>query len=180
MLIGSRLGPYEVLAKLGEGGMGEVYRALDTTLQREVALKVLPESFAADSDRVTRFRREAQVLASLNHPHIAQIYGLEQAGTSTTLVMELVTGETLAAHIGRGALPNAEALAIASQITQALEAAHELHIIHRDPKPANVALRGDGTVKVLDFGLAKTGATGAEMPWTRQPSPAPPPSPWAG
>jgi serine/threonine protein kinase/Tol biopolymer transport system component len=152
---GTRVGGYEVIAKLGEGGMGEVYRARDTALQREVALKVLPESFAADGDRVSRFRREAQVLASLNHPHIAQIYGLDQLESSMTLVMELVTGETLEARLGRGAIPIDEALAIATQITHALEAAHDAGIVHRDLKPANIALRHDGTVKVLDFGLAK-------------------------
>ncbi|HVH56170.1 MAG TPA: serine/threonine-protein kinase, partial [Vicinamibacterales bacterium] len=137
------------------GGMGEVYRARDTKLNRDIALKVLPDSFAADPDRLTRFSREAQVLASLNHPNIAQIYGLEQLGGHAALVMELVRGETLAARLARGALPVEEALTLARQITEALENAHEQHIVHRDLKPANIALRTDGVVKVLDFGLAK-------------------------
>jgi hypothetical protein len=154
-VIGTSVGPYEVVAKLGEGGMGEVYRARDTRLNRNVALKVLPASFSADPGRVARFRREAQVLASLNHPNIAQIHGLEENRDNTTLVMELVTGETLAARIARAPMTVEDAVAIARQITDALEAAHEQHIIHRDLKPANIALRDDGVVKVLDFGLAK-------------------------
>ena len=151
LVIGSRVGSYEVVALLGAGGMGEVYRARDTNLNRDVALKILPESFAADADRVARFKREAQVLASLNHANIAAIYGLEQ----NALVMELVDGDDLSAHIARGALPLSDALAIAHQLVDALEAAHEQGIVHRDLKPANIKLRGDGTVKVLDFGLAK-------------------------
>ena len=152
---GTRLGPYEILSALGAGGMGEVYRARDTKLNRDVALKVLPDSFATDPDRLARFQREAQVLASLNHPNIAHIHGLEDSGGVRALVMELVEGEDLAQRLTRGAIPIDEALPIAKQIAEALEAAHEQGIIHRDLKPANIKLRADGTVKVLDFGLAK-------------------------
>ncbi len=152
---GTRLGPYEVTAQIGVGGMGEVYQATDTKLKRQVAIKVLPESVAADVDRLARFQREAEVLASLNHPHIAQIHGLEDADGVTALVMELVEGPTLADRIAPGAIPVDEALPIAKQIAEALEEAHEHGIIHRDLKPANVKVREDGTVKVLDFGLAK-------------------------
>jgi serine/threonine protein kinase len=127
-VIGTTVGPYEVVAKLGEGGMGQVYRARDTRLNRDVALKVLPASFSADPGRAARFRREAQVLASLNHPNIAQIHGLEEHGDNTTLVMELVTGETLAARIARAPMTVEDAVAIARQITDALEAAHEQHV----------------------------------------------------
>jgi len=148
---GTKLGSYEVLSGLGAGGMGEVYRARDTKLNRDVAIKVLPEAFAADVDRLARFTREAQVLASLNHPNIAAIYGIEE----NALVMELVEGEDLSAHITRGRVPLPDALAIARQIADALEAAHEQGIVHRDLKPANIKVRADGTVKVLDFGLAK-------------------------
>ena len=135
--------------------MGEVYRARDTKLNRDVAIKVLPDSFASDADRLARFTREAQTLASLNHPNIAQIHGLEESGGITALVMELVEGEDLSQRIARGAIPLEEALPIAKQIAEALEAAHEQGIIHRDLKPANIKVRTDGTVKVLDFGLAK-------------------------
>jgi hypothetical protein len=155
---GTRLGVYEVTAQIGVGGMGEVYRARDTKLGRDVALKILPDAFAADPDRLARFQREAHVLASLNHPHIAAIYGLEEGRAGTVpafLVMELVEGEDLAQRIVCGALPLDEALPIARQICEALEAAHEQGIIHRDLKPANIKVRSDGTVKVLDFGLAK-------------------------
>src|SRR5216110_2865028 len=152
---GTRLGPYEILSALGAGGMGEVYRARDTKLNRDVALKVLPDSFARDADRLARFTREAQTLASLNHPNIAHIHGLEESNGVRALVMELVEGEDLSQRIARGAIPVDEALPIAKQITEALEAAHEQGIIHRDLKPANVKMRPDGTVKVLDFGLAK-------------------------
>ena len=152
---GARLGPYEILSALGTGGMGEVYRARDTRLKRDVALKILPESFATDSDRLARFQREAEVLASLNHPNIAAIYGLEQSDGAQALVMELVEGPTLADRIAEGPIPVDEALPIAKQIAEALEAAHEQGIIHRDLKPANIKVRPDGTVKVLDFGLAK-------------------------
>jgi len=152
---GSRLGSYEILSALGVGGMGEVYRARDTKLQRDVAIKVLLPAVANDPDRLARFSREAQVLASLNHPNIAAIYGVEESGGVTALVMELVEGEDLSQRIARGRIAIDEALPIARQIAEALEAAHDLGIIHRDLKPANIKLRSDGTVKVLDFGLAK-------------------------
>jgi eukaryotic-like serine/threonine-protein kinase len=152
---GARLGSYEILSALGAGGMGEVYRAHDTRLDRDVAIKLLPEAFAAEVERLARFQREAKVLASLNHPHIAAIYGLEDAEGVKALVMELVEGEDLAQRLARGAIPLDEALPIARQIAEALEAAHEQGIIHRDLKPANIRVRPDGTVKVLDFGLAK-------------------------
>jgi serine/threonine protein kinase len=175
---GRRLGPYEIGSLLGVGGMGEVYRATDTTLGRQVAIKVLPEAFAHDAERLARFDREAKTLASLNHPNIAQIYGLEGPGGREgplALVMELVEGPTLADMLAadsrlqafgqarspepgarsQRALPLDEALAIARQIAEALEAAHEQGIIHRDLKPANIKVREDGAVKVLDFGLAK-------------------------
>ncbi len=161
-LIGQRLGAYEIVGLLGAGGMGEVYRARDTTLKRDVAIKVLPAEFANDRDRLARFTREAQVLAALNHPNIAQIYGIEESnvpgpGSSVrALVMELVEGDDLSAHIARGPMPVTDALPIARQIADALEAAHELGIVHRDLKPANIKVRADGTVKVLDFGLART------------------------
>src|SRR5688572_22005330 len=152
---GTRLGPYEILSALGAGGMGEVYCARDTKLDRAVAIKILPEAFAADTERIARFQREAKTLASLNHPNIAHIHGLEESSGVRALVMELVEGEDLAQRIARGAIPVAEALSIAKQIADALEAAHEQGIIHRDLKPANIKVRPDGTVKVLDFGLAK-------------------------
>jgi Tol biopolymer transport system component len=152
---GARLGPYEILAAIGAGGMGEVYRARDTKLGRDVALKILPTEFTHDPDRIARFKREAQVLASLNHPHIAAIYGLEEANDSQFLVLELVEGDTLAQRIALGPIPVEEALAIARQIAEALEAAHEKAIIHRDLKPSNIAFTADDRVKVLDFGLAK-------------------------
>ena len=152
---GTTLGPYSVTAKIGEGGMGEVYRARDTKLDRDVALKVLPQAFTEDPDRLARFEREAKVLASLNHPNIGHIYGLEEAEGQKALVLELVEGPTLADRIAQGPIPVDEALPIAKQIAEALEAAHELGIIHRDLKPANVKVRPDGMVKVLDFGLAK-------------------------
>src|SRR5215813_8209454 len=164
---GSRLGTYEIASSLGAGGMGEVYRARDSKLGRDVALKILPPGFGTDPDRVARFQREAQLLAALNHPHIAAIYGMEEAAATTFLVLELVEGETLDARLkarapadgargfSRAGLPLDEALVIARQIVDALEAAHEKGIIHRDLKPANIALTHDGQVKVLDFGLAK-------------------------
>ena len=155
MEIGTTIGPYQVIAKLGEGGMGEVYRARDSKLNRDVALKVLPDSVAADRDRLARFEREAQIVASLNHPNIAHVHGFEEAGNISAIVMELVEGPTLADRIVQGPLPLTEALPIARQIAEALEAAHEHGIVHRDLKPANVKVRPDGTVKVLDFGLAK-------------------------
>jgi len=152
---GTRLGPYEILSAIGAGGMGEVYRARDTKLGRDVALKVLPESFAADPERVARMHREAQVLAALNHSNIAAIHGFEDSGDVHALVLEFVDGETLAERIERGPIPLDEALPIVKQTAEALEAAHEQGIIHRDLKPANIKVRPDGTVKVLDFGLAK-------------------------
>src|SRR5688500_3946188 len=152
---GSRIGSYEIIGALGAGGMGEVYRARDSKLGREVALKVLPEAFASDHDRIARFEREAQVLASLNHPHIAHIHGFESSQDSRALVMELVEGPTLADRLRAGPIPLDEALAIARQIAEALEAAHERGIIHRDLKPANIKVTDEGVVKVLDFGLAK-------------------------
>jgi eukaryotic-like serine/threonine-protein kinase len=153
--IGARLGSHEITALLGKGGMGEVYRARDTKLKREVAIKILSEQFSRDADRVSRFQREAEVLASLNHPNIATIYDLQEANGSRYLVLELVEGETLADRIARGPIRVEEALGIAKQIAEALEAAHEKGIIHRDLKPANIKVTGDGKVKVLDFGLAK-------------------------
>ena len=152
---GTRFGQYEIADEIGAGGMGLVYRATDTTLEREVAIKVLPESMAADAERISRFDREAKTLASLNHPNIATIHGLEKADGTTALVMELVEGPTLADRIEKGAIPADEALGIAMQIAEALEAAHGQNIVHRDLKPANIKLRPDGTVKVLDFGIAK-------------------------
>jgi serine/threonine-protein kinase len=152
---GARLGSYEVIAPIGAGGMGEVYRARDTRLKRDVAIKVLPESFAQDPDRLARFRREAELLASLSHANIAAIYGLEQADGVTALVLELIEGETLADLISRGPLPPLEAMPIVRQLVDALEAAHEKGVIHRDLKPANIKITPDGAVKVLDFGLAK-------------------------
>ena len=145
-MIGQTIAHYRIIAKLGEGGMGEVYRATDTKLNRDIALKVLPVAFANDSDRMARFAREAQVLASLNHPNIASIYGLEDRA----IVMELIEGETLA-----GRLPIETALKYAGEIIDALKAAHEKGIVHRDLKPANIKITPEGVVKVLDFGLAK-------------------------
>ncbi|MGE5243875.1 MAG: serine/threonine-protein kinase, partial [Betaproteobacteria bacterium] len=152
---GTHLGPCEIITELGAGGMGEVYRARDTKLGREVALKILPPAFVGDPERLARFEREAKTLAALNHPHIAQIYGLEESRGIRFLVMELVDGETLAARIAKGPLPIDEALAWAGQIAEALEAAHEKGIVHRDLKPANIMLTTEGVPKVLDFGLAR-------------------------
>ncbi len=154
-MIGKTIAHYEITEKIGQGGMGEVYRATDSKLKRDVALKILPESFAQDPQRMGRFQREAEVLAALNHPNIAGIYGLELEGETHAIAMELVEGETLAARISKGAIPLKEALKIALQIATALEAAHEKGIIHRDLKPANVIVTPEGTAKVLDFGLAK-------------------------
>ena len=158
---GARLGPYEILAPLGAGGMGEVYRARDAKLGRDVALKILPASVAQDGDRVARFKREAQVLASLNHPHIAAIYGFDESDGTQFLVLELVEGETLADRLKRGPIPVDETIVIARQIAEALAEAHDTGIIHRDLKPANIALSGHDQVKVLDFGLAKLAAAPA-------------------
>jgi serine/threonine protein kinase len=180
---GARIGPYEIQSPLGAGGMGEVYRALDTRLDRAVAVKVLPAAVSQDADRLARFEREGKTLASLNHPGIAQIYGLERSDGTLALVMELVEGSTLAGHLAQGPLPLEDALPIAKQIAEALEAAHEHGIVHRDLKPANIMLTARGappprteggrperrlsaaavadcTVKVLDFGLAKLVAPG--------------------
>src|SRR6266571_8592580 len=155
-LLGQRLGSYQVLSLLGAGGMGEVYRAHDTKLARDVAIKVVPKAFVNDPDRIGRFRREAQLLASLNHPNIATIHGLEQSDGVNYLVMELVAGETLAQRIARaGRLPLDEALSLCRQIAEGLEAAHEKGVVHRDLKPANVKVTSQGRVKVLDFGLAR-------------------------
>src|SRR5579863_4463793 len=163
---GSRLGPYAIQSSLGAGGMGEVYRATDARLARDVALKVLPDIFARDQERMARFEREAKVLASLNHPNIAALYGLEESNNTRALVMELVEGPMLAERISRGPLPLDEALPIARQIAEALEFAHERGIIHRDLKPANIKLTKDGQVKLLDFGLAKAleGETAEQEP----------------
>jgi serine/threonine protein kinase len=152
---GSRFGVYEIAAQIGAGGMGRVFLATDSKLKRQVAIKILPPDVAADAERLARFQREAEVLASLNHPHIAGIYGLEESDRISALVMEFVDGEDLSQRIARGAIPIDEALPIARQIAEALEAAHEQGIVHRDLKPANIKVRADGTVKVLDFGLAK-------------------------
>jgi serine/threonine protein kinase/Tol biopolymer transport system component len=155
---GSRFGVYEIAARIGSGGMGEVYRARDTNLDREVALKLVPDAFVRDPERLSRFEREAKTLAVLNHPNIAQIYGLESHAGSRAIVMELVAGENLSERLARGPMPLDEALPVARQIAEALEAAHGSGVVHRDLKPANIMLRPDGTVKVLDFGLAKLAA----------------------
>ncbi len=152
---GKRLGPYEISVQIGAGGMGEVYQATDTSLSRAVAIKVLPEALAHDADRLARFDREAKTLAALNHPHIAAIYGLERSSGLTALVMELVAGDTLADRLVHGAIPVPEALALAVQIADALESAHERGVVHRDLKPSNIKVTPDGRIKVLDFGLAK-------------------------
>jgi serine/threonine-protein kinase len=166
LTVGSRIGPYQVVSHLGEGGMGVVFRARDTRLERDAALKTLPDLFAGDHDRLSRLQREAQVLASLNHPHIAQIYGLEEAGGTCYIAMELVEGETLADRIVHGPIPIDEVVRIARQVADALEVAHEKGIVHRDLKPANIKVTPDGRVKVLDFGLAKAiddGASAVKM-----------------
>ena len=153
--IGTRLGSHEITALIGRGGMGAVYRARDLKLKREVAIKVLPDEFLSDPDRVSRFQREAEVLTSINHPNIAAIYDFEEAAGSRYLVMELVEGETLADRVQRGPLPLEEALDIGRRICEAIEAAHDKDIVHRDLKPANVKILPDGNVKVLDFGFPK-------------------------
>src|SRR5262249_22367248 len=153
--IRARIGVSEIVAALGAGGMGEVFRARDTRLGRDVAIKTLPAAFVSDLERTARFEREAQLLAALNHPHIAGIYGLEDVGGSRVLVLEFVDGEWLAQRLTAGRLAVDEALAVARQIIDALEAAHEKGIVHRDLKPGNIMLTADGNVKVLDFGLAK-------------------------
>src|ERR1700720_418354 len=155
LIPGTKLGPYEIVALLGAGGMGEVYRARDTKLGRDVALKLLPPLFATDADRLARLTREARLLASLNHPHIAAIYGFEETGDVPALGLELVEGDTLDDRVRRGPLPLPEALAVAQQIADALDAAHRSGIIHRDLKPSNIKITPVGVVKVLDFGIAK-------------------------
>ncbi len=167
-MIDRQIGPYTILAPLGAGGMGEVYRARDSKLGRDVAIKILPSHFTADPERRSRFAREARTLATLNHPHIGAIYGLEEADGVSALVLELVEGQTLADRLERGPLPLAQALTIARQVAEALDAAHEKGIVHRDLKPANIVLQGapdrlsaDVRAKVLDFGLAKP--TGGSM-----------------
>jgi serine/threonine-protein kinase len=168
-LLGRSLGRYQISARLGSGGMGEVYRAHDTTLGRDVAIKVLPKAFTSDSERLARFEREARVLATLNHPNIGAIYGLERADGLQALVLELVEGETLARRLQRGPLPVPQALAIAKQVADALEAAHGRGIVHRDLKPANIQITGDGVAKVLDFGLAKASSlTGDDSDMTNE------------
>jgi serine/threonine protein kinase len=162
LVAGTRLGTFEIAAQIGQGGMGEVYRALDADLGRHVAIKILPEAFAHDPERLARFEREAKTLAALNHPNIAQVYGFEKADGIRALVMELVEGETLADRIARGFIPRDDVLAIARQIADALDAAHEKGVIHRDLKPANVKVTSNGIVKVLDFGLAKHVAMAGE------------------
>jgi eukaryotic-like serine/threonine-protein kinase len=160
LAVGARLGSYEIQAPLGAGGMGEVYRAWDTKLGRDVAIKILPEVFTSDPERLARFEREARMLAALNHPHIGAIYGVEDAESVHALVLELVEGDTLGERLRRGSLHLTDALAIACQIAEALESAHEHGIIHRDLKPGNVKITEDGNVKVLDFGLAKAAPKG--------------------
>ncbi len=152
---GTSLGPYEITAHIGAGGMGEVYRARDRKLNRDVALKVLPEAFTNDPDRLARFSREARLLATLNHPYIGGIYGFEDSGAVRALVLELIDGETLAERIARGPIPLAEAIPIARKIAEALQTAHDQGIVHRDLKPSNIKITPDDDVKVLDFGLAK-------------------------
>ena len=170
---GHRIGSYEIVELLGAGAMGEVYRTRDTKLNREVALKVIPPSLAMNPDRLARFRREAQLLAALNHPNIAAIYGVEDAADHPALVLELIEGPTLAARIADGTLPLTEALRIARQIAEGLEAAHEQGIIHRDLKPSNIHVRTDGLVKILDFGLAKSLAAEGVMTPEEGGAPAP-------
>ena len=171
-LIGREVGAYRILSLLGVGGMGEVYRARDTKLGRDVAIKILPRLFTSDPGRLARFEREARVLASLNHPHIGAIYGLEDVDGVRALVLELVDGETLADRIARGPIPLNETLSIARQMADALEAAHEKGIVHRDLKPPNIKITPDGVVKVLDFGLAKA-ASGDAAPVDLTQSPTP-------
>ena len=154
-MIGKTLGHYQITNQLGKGGMGEVFQAKDQKLGRDVAIKVLSDEFARDPDRVARFQREAKVLASLNHPNIAAIYGLEESGGTSFLVLELVDGETLSERMKRGSIPVEESLNLAQQIATALGAAHKKGIIHRDLKPGNIMVTDEGSVKLLDFGLAK-------------------------
>src|SRR3954452_4972067 len=157
---GTRIGSYEIIDAIVAGGMGEVYSARETKLRREIAIKILPEMFASDAGRVARFQREAELLATLNHPHIAAIYGTDDSSGVHRLVLELVEGQTLAERVERGALPLDDALAIARQLVDALEAAHDRGIVHRDLIPASIKVTPDGSVKVLDFGLAKIAEAG--------------------
>ncbi len=156
-MLGKTISHYKVLEKIGQGGMGEVYRATDTKLNRDVALKILPQQFASDSQRMARFQREAEVLASLDHPNIGQIYGIEEAGQTKALVLQLIEGPTLADKIVQGPIPIEDALKIALQMAEGLEAAHEKGVIHRDLKPANVKVTPEGKVKILDFGIPTLG-----------------------
>src|SRR5512136_1881161 len=169
-MIGKTLGHYQITSKIGKGGMGEVFQAKDQVLGRDVAIKVLPDEFAKDADRVARFHREAKVLASLNHPNIAAIHGLEQSEGTSFLVLELVQGQTLADRIKTGPIAAEESLKIGLQIAEALEAAHEKGVIHRDLKPANIKVTPDGKVKVLDFGLAKAYAGDQEVNLSNSPT----------
>ncbi len=167
-MIGKKFAHYEITEKIGAGGMGEVYRARDTKLDRDVAVKVLPGALAQDSERMTRFRREAKLLASFNHAHIATLHGLEESNGQQFLVMELVEGEDLSQRIQRGPIPVKEALQIAGEVAGALQEAHERSIIHRDLKPANIKVTADGNVKLLDFGLAKALEPDADDPHISQ------------
>jgi eukaryotic-like serine/threonine-protein kinase len=169
LAVGQRLGPYEIQSLLGAGGMGEVYRARDTRLGRDVAIKVLPPSLRHDPDRMARLEREARLLAALNHSNIGAIYGVTDVNGVPALILELIDGPTLADVIAPGGMPVTQALALARQIADALDAAHEQGIVHRDLKPANIKVRSDGTVKVLDFGLAK--AVDGSAPSDAQPLP---------
>ena len=171
MTPGTQLGSYEILSPLGKGGMGEVWRARDSKLGREVAIKTLPEEFAQDEERLARFEREAKLLASLNHPNIATIHGLEEHNGTRFLVLELVEGDTLADRLKKGAIPVEESLKLALQIAEALEGAHEKGVIHRDLKPGNIKITPDGKIKVLDFGLAKAlSGDGADVNVSQSPT----------
>ena len=163
-MIGQTLSHYEVLDKLGSGGMGIVYLARDTNLDRQVAIKVLPEVFSEDKERLSRFEREAKLLASLNHPNIAAIHELEESDGTQFLVLEFVPGDTLAERIAKGSMPTEDALPLFKQIAEGLEAAHEKGVIHRDLKPANIKVTPEGDAKILDFGLAKAFTAGDELP----------------
>ena len=169
-MIGQTLAHYEVLSALGRGGMGEVWRARDTKLGREVAIKTLPEEFARDADRLARFEREAKLLASLNHPNIAAIYGLEEHAGTHFLVLELIEGDTLGDRLNRGAIPLEDSLKLALQMADALEAAHDKGVIHRDLKPANIKVTPEGQLKVLDFGLAKALASDGDVGLSNSPT----------
>jgi len=168
---GTQLGSYHILSAIGKGGMGEVWKAKDRKLGRDVAIKTLPDAFARDSERLERFQREAEALAALNHPNIAAIYGLEESGGRRFLVLELVEGETLEQRLRRGAVPVADALRLALEIGSALEAAHAKGVIHRDLKPANIKITPEGRIKVLDFGLARAaGEQGADVSLSSSPT----------